>query len=285
LSKRHIITCAIAVSTFLISGLAAAASKVVQFNKLDPRELTAVTLEVNYKIDGEPHYDFEVLGDWDRSYELEIRQTAGTFSDGQYIGDFLHITSSNASCTGNCPIKVTQTEPRAITEVTVHIWFMAWGGVHYDYEDVAVPGAPPFASGSSNYLQTLNVDATSGSTSFDGEKWVGNILSTPPQISSFYWNLNSQLQIRALEKDIWGAGFTPNTNTKLWYDRPGFASQLLLQSTSDSRGIVHLLDGDTCFGPIMRVQDSGSQHLRLVGADGKVATLDTNQLRPCQYSN
>jgi len=273
----------LALITLLSANLASAAStnpsKVLRLNKIDPRTISNVTVEVSYAIDGAPHYDYEVVGNWNKFYSLEIRQTAGTLgADGFYRGDFLHLTSSGSACTSNCTMTITKTEPRTITDVTVGISFSISGYTHYDYETVAMPGAPPFIYGE-NFTENLNVDGR-GMT-WDGYQYVGDILSTPTQQSGFYWDTN---QI-GYNGEIWVEGFSPNSSADVYYDSPSFGSEYLFGFGISADGIGHgVYQTDDCLHLRMRYNDIFSpQQLRVVDGAGRSVSFTTNSLRPCSY--
>jgi len=273
----------IALITLLTANLASAfsanPSKTLRLNKVDSRIFHNVTVAVSYSISGHRHTDSELIGDWANASELVIRQTAGSQdSNGVYHGDFLQRTSVGSACSSNCTLTITKTDTRIFTDVEVEISFTVGGSslVHYDWEAVAIPGTLAFTVGE-DFLQNLDVDGRGAS--WNGYNYVGNLLKTPTQISSFFWGSNGVTK----DSEVWAEGFTPFANVQVIYDSPVYGAQLLYPATADANGIVHgVFTG--CSGFLMRLEDSfHPQAIRVVDSAGRSASLTVNSIKACSY--
>lgn len=275
----------LALITLLAANLASAATsnptKSLRLNKVDPRAFSDVTVAVSYYVAGQQYYDYEVIGSWNKLYSLEIRQAAGTLgSDGVYFGDFLHTTSSGATCTSNCKIFIEKTDTRTMTNVMVHISFVINGYMHFDAEVVGMPGAPAFTFGE-DFLEDLNVDARNAT--WDGNTFRGNLLKAPAQVSSFYWDFNQT----GYNSEIWVEGITPNITARLMYVSPVFPEKFLYYVNIDANGIGHgVFSTHFCDQIKMRQVDIYSpQQLRLIDNSGNtLLSFASNSLRACNYS-
>jgi len=270
----------IALITLLTANLASAASpnpsRTVKLNKEDPRAMSSVTVAVVYKIDGVQYYDYEVVGDWNKRYDLELRQTTGTQDGfGIFRGDYLRITSTGSACTSDCAIVVAKTDSRVFTDVQFEISFVIDGDLHYDNESVTIPGRPAFDFGE-DFLLNLNVDGR-GMT-WDGNEWVGNILSVPPQISSFYWDTNKV----GYNSEIWAEGFI--SDVRVYYKGPSFPLQRLYNVSANASGVAHdVFSTEDCNIFRMRSDDMFVPQIILVADEfGHSASFQTNSLRPCK---
>lgn len=135
----------------------------------DGRDITDMTVVISYKANGVAYSDWEYIGDWPVSFvTLQLVNSP----DANKLQ-----TVSRAPWGGFPVIDIKNNDARDITNVRVEVWFRISGDVHYDYEDADfnyqiqgkellikanAPGTPP----------------TPGATTWDGEKWVGNILFT-----------------------------------------------------------------------------------------------------------
>ncbi len=271
-------------STGLASTPSSTPLKGVIIQKLDPRAITDVTVEVTYDIAGQQYYDYENIGTWNQDYNLVIQQTAGTFNGTEFVGNFL-ATQGSSACSSPCRINITQTDSRTITNLRIDFWMIAAGYVHHDYEYTELPaaGTPTYGEASDDFV-TLDMNATIPGLTFDGSEWVGNFLYTPAQISSFYFALGN-FEV-PYEEDIWGAGFTPNSGVTIYYNSPNFGAEFIGNALTDATGIAH----DTqnllqCTDLKMKLAETESpQTITMIDTTGKSGTVITNLVRACSYA-
>jgi len=276
-----------ALFTLLVAGMANAAStnptKSIRLNKIDPRAINNVTVAVMYSISGHWHYDSEYIGSWDKFLSLEIRQTTGTQdANGVYRGNFLRLTSTGSTCTSNCTMTIAKTDTRTFAGVSVEISFTVNSNniLHYDSESVAMPGAPAWPKGE-DFVQDLNVDGRNATLS--GGQYGGNLLSTPPQVSSFFWDTNQS----GYTAELWAEGVAPYTSGRVYYDSPNFGSQFLFYVFFDGLGIGHEVYSDHfCTNLVMKVSETWApQPLRIIDDWGNtVVSFTSNSLRPCYFA-
>ena len=62
--------------------------------KEDGRNITGLRVAADFTIDGKPHHDYEDLGNFDRTYGLELNGMNGTWDGSKYVGNFLRLNYS-----------------------------------------------------------------------------------------------------------------------------------------------------------------------------------------------
>jgi hypothetical protein len=75
---------------FLYVQSSAAGSKVFTINKVDTRSITNLRIEVNFDINGAPHYDYHDVGNFAGTISLILNASGGTWDGSKWVGDFLH---------------------------------------------------------------------------------------------------------------------------------------------------------------------------------------------------
>jgi alpha-galactosidase len=165
----------------------------IAITNTDTREIDNLRLSVTFLINGQPYYDYEDQGTFNRVVNDGLSGENGTWNGSQWVGNFLHTENSqstgyvydqttkayfNADPTGfDAPgpvspqITILNEDTRAITGLRVTADFTINGQPYTDYEDIG-----PFDR---TYGLVLNGE----NGTWDGTKWVGNFLST--QYSGF----------------------------------------------------------------------------------------------------
>lgn len=146
-------------------------TEMVPIYKGDPREIKNLTLTVYYEVNGEPYVDSEYIGTWTNCrHVLGLRQTTKTWDGSAWVGNFLYKTGTS-QCGTAYPapgLIIGKEDSRAMTNLSFEVSFQINGQWHYDWEDTYWrPDDKSFLAVNANW---------DGHTTWDGEKWVGNLL-------------------------------------------------------------------------------------------------------------
>jgi hypothetical protein len=167
----------------------------IAITNTDTREIDNLRISITFLINGQPHFDYEDHGTFNRVVTDDLNAENGTWNGSSWAGNFLYTKGSQstqkvyldteqalaeADPSGfgfDDPgpvlpqITIMKEDGRDITGLRLAADFTINGQPHTDYEDIG-----PFDR---HYGLVLN--AMNGT--WDGTKWVGNFLST--QYSGF----------------------------------------------------------------------------------------------------
>jgi alpha-galactosidase len=127
----------------------------------DPRTITDLRVTVDFQIDGSAHHDFEDVGTFDKTLNLDLNGWGGTWDGSRYTGDLLY---AQKSATGSKLLNIHKVDGRTVTNLRVSVDFKINGAPHYDYEDVAA------------LTGSINLVLNGNGGRWDGSKWVGDFL-------------------------------------------------------------------------------------------------------------
>jgi len=65
----------------------------------EPRAITGLRVTADFTINGQPHYDYEDIGTFDRHYILELNAMNGTWNGSKWVGNFLVTKGSGVDTT------------------------------------------------------------------------------------------------------------------------------------------------------------------------------------------
>src|SRR5262249_22959760 len=67
----------------------------------EPRPITGLRVTADFTINGQPYYDYEDIGNFDRHYFLELNGMNGTWNGSKWVGNFLVTKGSGFDTTIN----------------------------------------------------------------------------------------------------------------------------------------------------------------------------------------
>jgi alpha-galactosidase len=133
----------------------------ITITNTDSRAITDLTVTTDFQVTGNPHTDWETVGNFDKTLGLDLDGERGSFNGTAYTGDFLY---SQTSASGAKVLTINKVDSRALTNLRITVTFNVNGQPHMDYEDVGT------FSGNVN----LTLNAFGGTLS--GSTWVGDFL-------------------------------------------------------------------------------------------------------------
>lgn len=155
-------------SLLTIASSASAEQPMFAIHNVEAREVSDIQITVSFKINGEPHTDYEFVGDFRSGKVLALDGRNGTFDteSGRWVGDFLYTESDNGGFSDY--ILVQRRDPRSITDVCVEIFARIDGAAHVDYEcDVT------------STTTHLHFNAEGGTFNSALDRWEGDFLFVP----------------------------------------------------------------------------------------------------------
>jgi len=127
----------------------------------DSRPIVNLRLTVDFRVNGQPHHDWEDIAALDRTYELALNGMGGTWNGSEWVGNFLSTTGTVA---GQGAILVNDVDSRAITDVRWTVRFTIAGQPYGDFEDVG------------DFVGDEALTLTGEGATWNGSEWVGNLL-------------------------------------------------------------------------------------------------------------
>jgi len=144
----------------------------IKITNQDSNAMSNVQVAIEATIGGNPHYDWEGIGNFTANYSLGAimfsSASNGGFWDGsKWVGDFLYTASTTGA---QHQAVITKLDYRDFANVRIHAWFVINGQQYYDYQDMGN------WTSSSAVERTLILNTSGVSSSFDGTAMRGDFL-------------------------------------------------------------------------------------------------------------
>lgn len=139
-----------------------AATPIVTISNTDTRTITDLVVTVDFQIDGAAHTDYESVGTFDKTINLDLDGWNGAWNGSQVVGDFLY---TQLGATGSKVLTIHKVDGRTITNLRISVNFNIDGLPHYDFEDIG------------NFFSVSTALVLNGNGGWwDGTKYLGDFL-------------------------------------------------------------------------------------------------------------